>query len=61
MSDEPEDVVSFDTLDEAIAHALADLGPGGILTVHQDDCESEDGEDGCTCEPLVLQVQGAEA
>lgn len=61
MSDSPDDVVSFDTLDEAIAHALSEIEPGGTLTVHEDDCESEDGETDCTCEPLVIQTGGAEA
>lgn len=51
---------TFDTLDEAIAAALADLEPGGTLSIHADDCESEDGETGCTCEPLVMTT-GAEA
>jgi hypothetical protein len=60
MTDDPEDVVSFDTLDEAIAYAIADLEPGGTLTIHADNCESEDGEDNCTCEPLVLTT-GASA
>lgn len=58
MSDSFEN--GFDTLDEAIAAAMTELDPGGVLTVHAEDCESEDGEDGCTCEPLTL-VMGAQA
>lgn len=57
---EPDDEPEFDTLDEAIAYALADVGPGGVVTIHDEKCESEDGEEGCTCEPMVLAV-GAEA
>ena len=50
----------YDTLDEAIAAAMADLDPGGVVTVHAEDCKSDDGETGCTCEPLTLTV-GAKA
>lgn len=50
----------YDTLDEAIAAALAEIEPGGYLEVHAEDCESEDGEENCTCEPLTLTV-GAQA
>lgn len=50
----------FDTLDESIARAMSELDPGGVLTIHAENCESEDGEDGCTCEPLTLVV-GAQA
>lgn len=50
----------YDTLDEAIAAAMAEVEPGGTVSVHAEDCESEDGEDGCTCEPLILTV-GAKA
>ena len=50
----------FETLDEAVAAALAELDPGGRLDIHAEDCTSEDGETGCDCEPLVL-VKGAQA
>lgn len=50
----------YDTLDEAIAAAMAEVEPGGTVSVHAEDCESDDGEDGCTCEPLILTV-GAKA
>jgi hypothetical protein len=60
VSDTPDDVREFDTLDEAIACAMAGLEPGGVLMIHDDDCESEDGEENCTCEPLVLTT-GAQA
>lgn len=63
MSDEDEvfEVVTFPDLDEAIAHAMADVGEGGIVSIHATDCElSEDGEDTCTCEPMTLTV-GAKA
>lgn len=66
-ADEDHDCVSrfdsdehYDTLDEAIVAAMAELEPGGRLDIHAEDCESEDGETGCTCEPLSL-VKGAEA
>ena len=66
MSDEDEvfEVVTFPDLDEAIAHAMADVGEGCIVSIHATDCElSEDGEDesqSCTCVPLDLVV-GAKA
>ena len=51
----------FETLDEAVAAALAELAPGGRLDIHAEDCTSEDGsEESCDCEPLVL-YKGAEA
>lgn len=52
--------MEYETIDEAIAAALAELERGGVLTIHGEECESEDGEEGCTCEPLVLTV-GAQA
>ena len=57
ITDEP---VSYDTLDEAIAAAMDELEPGGRLDIHGEDCESEDGEDGCTCTPMSI-VKGAAA
>ena len=56
--DEPK---GYDTLDEAIAAALSELDPGGVLSIHAEDCElsEEDGEV-CTCEPLEM-ITGAQA
>ena len=51
---------TYDTLDEAIAVALSELDPDGVLSIHADDCEMVDGEADCTCVPLVL-TRGAEA
>ena len=50
----------YDTRDEAIAVALAELDPDGVLQIHADDCEMVDDEDQCTCIPLTL-TKGAEA
>lgn len=51
----------YDSLDEAIVAALAELDEGGRLDVHMEDCQSEDGADeSCTCVPFVL-VKGASA
>lgn len=50
----------YDTLEEAIVAAMAELAPGGRLDIHDGDCESEDGESGCTCSPLSI-VKGAQA
>jgi hypothetical protein len=52
------DDVEYDTLDEAIAAALAEIEPGGTLSIHSEACalrvEDED-EESCTCTPLVLK------
>lgn len=39
---------------EAIAAAQAVSKPGDIIQVHDAECEIDDNEDGCTCEPVVL-------
>jgi hypothetical protein len=50
----------YNTLDEAIAAAMEGLDDGGILTIHSEECESEEGEDDdCTCTPLVLKKGAA--
>lgn len=60
-SDGREDVVSYDTIDEAIAAALAEVGPGGIVVIHDADCEQHGAdEEHCSCNPLELRI-GAEA
>lgn len=53
MSDEE----TYETIDEAIVAAMAQLEPGGIVAIHDEDC-AHDGEDEstCTCEPLELVV-----
>jgi hypothetical protein len=54
-------VVSFPDLDAAIAAAMRQVGDGGIVSVHADDCELDDERGAaCSCEPLVLEV-GARA
>jgi hypothetical protein len=57
MDDEEE---TYDTVEEAIAVALSELDPDGVLSIHADDCEIVDEEDQCTCTPLVL-TRGAQA
>ena len=54
------DESGYDTRDEAIAAALAELDPDGVLQVHADECKMVDDEDQCTCVPLTLR-KGAEA
>lgn len=41
---------------------MADLDPGGVVTIHAEDCgiEHGDSDDDCTCEPITL-IKGAEA
>lgn len=51
----------YDTLDEAIVAALAELDDGGRLDIHEEHCELNDDESiDCTCAPMVL-VKGAQA
>lgn len=59
-STERAEVDHYDTLDEAIVAALAEVDDGGFVDVHEDDCQINDEGDGCTCEPLHL-VKGATA
>lgn len=58
-------MTTHDTIDEAIAVALAESRPGDIVEIHADDCEIEHDDDDevivpCSCEPMVL-TKGAEA
>lgn len=40
----------------AIATCRLEASPGDEIVVHADDCESDENDEGCTCEPLVLVV-----
>lgn len=56
-SDDRNEDTGYETIDEAVAAALAELSPGGILVVHDSDCEQDDADESkCTCEPLELVV-----
>jgi hypothetical protein len=59
-TDDGVEAVEFDTLDEAIAHALADIDAGGVVCIHDAECEVDENDEGCTCDPMTL-VKGAEA
>jgi hypothetical protein len=60
VTDDP-DVETYDTIDEAIAAALASLSPGDTVSIHHEECEHDgESDDSCTCVPMVLTV-GAEA
>ncbi len=48
----------YETIDEAIVAAMAELDPGGTLTIHDEHCDSPDGERDCTCVPMVITKQG---
>jgi hypothetical protein len=56
MNDEP----TYETIDEAIAVALSELEPGGVLVLHHETCGLVDDESECTCIPMELTV-GAQA
>ncbi len=61
VNQEIDDTLVFETLDEAIAEAMAQLDPGGVLSIHEADCEHDgEDEDSCSCTPLEMVV-GAEA
>lgn len=53
---EPDGVPIYKTQDEAIARALDEVGPDGLVEVHAGDCQSRDFDDGaCTCTPITLR------
>lgn len=58
--DEHDELDEYDTLEEALAVAMDGMEEGGTVTVHAEDCQSDDGETNCTCEPLTLNI-GARA
>lgn len=61
MTDDRDDERGYETIEEAIAAAMAELDPGGIVQIHDADCEQDDADETkCTCEPLELVV-GAKA
>lgn len=55
-----DDEPTYETLDEAIAVALSELEPGGVLSIHAEHCELVDDESQCTCDPMELTT-GAKA
>lgn len=58
MDEEP---MEFETLDDAIAEALEQVGPDGVVVIHAAECDIHDGdEESCSCEPLELK-RGAAA
>jgi len=54
------EVIEFDTFDEAVATAMAELEPGGVLSIHHEDCALATDGDDCDCTPWDLTV-GAQA
>lgn len=61
------ETLNFKTRDEAIAEALRGAPAGEVIEIHDEYCEGREEPDppydviGCTCMPLVLVAQGAEA
>jgi len=49
------EVAEFDTLDEAIAAALADLDEGGVVAIHAEDCAGDDDGDGRDCDVVEIR------
>ena len=56
-----EAIETYATREEAIGVAMREAGPDGIVVVHEAHCASVDGEDGCTCEPVVMRAQAGTA
>lgn len=50
----------FKTFDEAYAHLMANLEPGGWIDLHEEHCALVDDLDECTCTPHRI-TKGAEA
>lgn len=61
------ETIHFETRDEAIAEALRGAPAGEVIEVHEEGCKGYEKPYppydvvGCTCTPLVLTAQGAEA
>lgn len=61
------ETLHFETRDEAIAEALRGAPAGEVIEIHCEGCAGREQPDppydviGCTCTPLVLVAQGAEA
>lgn len=52
--DEPSDLGTYASRDEAIAVALANTEPGDEICIHTPECADDDEGEGCTCEPEIL-------
>lgn len=50
-----DDVAEFDSLDDAIAAALADLDDGGVVAIHAEDCAIDEDGDGCDCDVVEIR------
>ncbi len=57
---EPTEPREFETFDEAVAHAMSELEPGGTLTIHEESCALANDGDDCDCVPWDLPM-GAQA
>jgi hypothetical protein len=49
-----DDEDTYETLEEAIAVAMAEVDPGGEIAVHDETCAVDDQGEGCTCEPVIV-------
>lgn len=61
------ETLTFESRDEAIAEALRGAPAGDVIEIHEEHCEGAEEPDpphdvvGCTCHPMVMVAQGAEA
>lgn len=49
-----DDADTCETNDEANEGALVDADPDNIVLIHDADCEIDEDDVGCTCEPIIL-------
>jgi hypothetical protein len=54
------EVAEFASFDEAYAHLMASLEPGGWIDLHEEDCALVSDEIECTCTPHRI-TKGASA
>lgn len=51
-------MANFDTRAEAIEDAIWDSEDGDQVFIHSEDCRAFDEPKNCTCDPLVITVDG---
>ena len=62
MNDDIDEVVSFETIEEAVAELRARLPPDCSVLLHAEDCELDEEEQaGCTCTPILVEHSTGQA
>lgn len=48
----------YPTREVAIAACQAVSEPGDLIEIHEAECEIDENDEGCTCEPVVVEHRG---